>query len=257
MAGLLQAKGDDAQLCRFFRTIEEEPRDLLGPTHQRLVMHCLSEVEPPKEGSTFVPLRTALEDQLSQWLLFECRFTRSSRLACEMECPQQVLYKALQQAPEDARPIILGSLNRRPAVSSAIMEQATSWLEDGISGRLSLAILRMLGHQHEALSDRTLQAIAARLEDEDWHVRRAAVEALCGRSELPVDVLTQYIRPFYRNLLEKGFEEHLGWYIVGGTHHLAVGLREVPLKGRQDGLKDVIWEVQRDLGIPLPNDLGI
>ncbi len=29
----------------FFEAIEQERRDLLGPTHQRLVMHCLGEIE--------------------------------------------------------------------------------------------------------------------------------------------------------------------------------------------------------------------
>ncbi|KAI9896033.1 hypothetical protein N3K66_009102 [Trichothecium roseum] len=41
-AGLLDAEGE-GKSARFFEEIEEEPVDLLGPTHQRLVMHCLSE----------------------------------------------------------------------------------------------------------------------------------------------------------------------------------------------------------------------
>ncbi|KAJ8110970.1 hypothetical protein ONZ43_g5735 [Nemania bipapillata] len=40
VAGLLNEGGT----MRFFQTIDEEPRDILGPAHQRLVMHCLSEV---------------------------------------------------------------------------------------------------------------------------------------------------------------------------------------------------------------------
>ena len=46
----------------------------LGPTNQRLVMHCLSEV-------TELPIRSNLEARLSQWLLFECDLTESSLLA--------------------------------------------------------------------------------------------------------------------------------------------------------------------------------
>ncbi|KAH8744508.1 hypothetical protein F5883DRAFT_22891 [Diaporthe sp. PMI_573] len=87
VAGLLGAEGEAET---FFRMIEE-PRDLLGPTHQRLVMHCLSEV------STEMLCRKSLEDTLSQWLLFECIFTNDSHLAREMEFPERALHPALQR----------------------------------------------------------------------------------------------------------------------------------------------------------------
>jgi hypothetical protein len=61
VAGLLDADGG---ALSFFRAIEEGPYDLLGPTHQRLVMHCLSEVERKK--TTFTELRTKLEKQLER-----------------------------------------------------------------------------------------------------------------------------------------------------------------------------------------------
>ncbi|KAK4107003.1 hypothetical protein N656DRAFT_849775 [Canariomyces notabilis] len=92
VAGLLDA---DGKALGIFQTIEEEPRDLLGPTHQRLVMHCLSEVEQKKK-STFTELRAKLEQQLEEWLLFECDFTKSSGLAQEMECPEQTSSSAIQ-----------------------------------------------------------------------------------------------------------------------------------------------------------------
>lgn len=44
VAGLLDGSG---QAADFINTIEEEPLDLLGPTHQRLVMHCLSDISSP------------------------------------------------------------------------------------------------------------------------------------------------------------------------------------------------------------------
>ncbi|RYP46465.1 hypothetical protein DL768_007335 [Monosporascus sp. mg162] len=64
VAGLLDTEGDK-ETVRFFETIEDEPRDLLGPTHQRLVMHCLCEV------STDMRLRKKLEQILTHWLFFE------------------------------------------------------------------------------------------------------------------------------------------------------------------------------------------
>jgi hypothetical protein len=74
VTGLLQAKGGDTQLCPFFRMIEEKRRDLLGPVHQRLVMHCLSEVAPLQETLEFKQLREDREHRLKEWLLFECNF---------------------------------------------------------------------------------------------------------------------------------------------------------------------------------------
>ncbi|RYP25792.1 hypothetical protein DL768_011824 [Monosporascus sp. mg162] len=184
VAGLLDA---DREALSFFQTIEKEPRDLLGPTHQRLVMHCLSEVE--RKESTFTKLRVKLENQLEQWLLFECDFTESSSLAREMECPEQVLANALKQAPEDARPILLESLSIRTAVPSSVINVASPWLSECASKRLCIAILRILRHQHKGLPDTILQGIAARLEDENGNVRQAAIAALQGRADLTEKML--------------------------------------------------------------------
>jgi hypothetical protein len=52
IAGLFDVQGGEYTF-RFFQTIEEEPRDILGPTHQRLVMHYLSEMVQLKEGLAF------------------------------------------------------------------------------------------------------------------------------------------------------------------------------------------------------------
>ena len=184
VAGLL---GADREALGFFQAIEKEPRDLLGPTHQRLVMHCLSEVE--QKETTFTELRTKLEKQLEQWLLFECDLTKSCQLACEMECPEQVLVDALKQASKDARRILLACLNRRAAVPSSVIDFVIPWLEDGSSESLWIAVLRILRHQHKALRDTILQSIAAKLEHEDRYVRIAAIEALQGRANLTEEIL--------------------------------------------------------------------
>ncbi|KAK4096674.1 hypothetical protein N658DRAFT_335672 [Parathielavia hyrcaniae] len=176
VTGLLD---DDGEALGFFQAVEAEPRDLLGPTHQRLVMHCLSEVQ--RKESTFKDLRTKLEKQLEQWLLFECGFTQNSRLTRETECPEQVLTSVLKRASEDARPTLLGSLSTRTTVPSSVIDVTSLWLNDCASSHLCSSILRILRHQHKGLPDTILEGIAARLEDDDWFVRQAAVEALQGR----------------------------------------------------------------------------
>jgi hypothetical protein len=184
VAGLLDA---DEEARGFFEAIEKEPRDLLGPTHQRLVMHCLSEVE--RKETPFTELRTKLEKQLEQWLLFECDFTQDCQLANEIECPEQVLINAVKQASQDARLILLRCLDRRATVPSSVVDVATSWLEEYASKSSCISIFNILRYQHNALPDQTLQVIAARLEDEDWNVRQAAIEALRGQANLTEGIL--------------------------------------------------------------------
>jgi hypothetical protein len=78
----------------------EEPRNLLGPTHQRLVMHCLSEVE--RKGPPFTELRSNLENQLKQWLLFECDFTKEFRsvpLAMQRSCTTRYMFSQQSASP--------------------------------------------------------------------------------------------------------------------------------------------------------------
>ncbi|KAF1365074.1 hypothetical protein EJ07DRAFT_97345 [Lizonia empirigonia] len=185
VAGLLDA---DCNALSFFQAIEEEPRDLLGPTHQRLIMHCLSETE--QKDATFTELRLQLEKQLEQWMLFECNYTQDCRLAGEMECPEQVLVNVLTKGSEDARLDILNVLKRRASVPSSVIAVAVSGLKDCISNKLYITSLDILRHHHNALPpDMTLQAIAARLEDEDSDVRRAAIKALQGWTNLTEEML--------------------------------------------------------------------
>jgi hypothetical protein len=50
VAGLMQIEDNDCHVQRFFDVLEGEPRDLLGPAQQRLIIHCLSEIDQANEG---------------------------------------------------------------------------------------------------------------------------------------------------------------------------------------------------------------
>ncbi|CVL07302.1 uncharacterized protein FMAN_15381 [Fusarium mangiferae] len=67
VAGLLHEQGQGFELLE---EIEKKPLDLLGPSHQRLIMHCLSEI--PRSETEPPSYRARLEKTLSDWLLFEC-----------------------------------------------------------------------------------------------------------------------------------------------------------------------------------------
>ncbi|KAK3345108.1 nacht nucleoside triphosphatase [Neurospora tetraspora] len=183
VAGLLDAEG---KAEGFFHAIEDEPHDLLGPTHQRLVMHCLSEV------STEMSLRKRLEVKLKEWLLFEYKFTGKTRLASEAEFPESALLDTMQEVGIDEKIRILKSVAIRPTIPPSIVILVTSWLEDGefITGKKD--VLLALQAQ-SSLSNELLAAVVARLEDDDWSVRPAALGVLQAQSSLSNELLTAVI----------------------------------------------------------------
>ncbi|KAK5631514.1 hypothetical protein RRF57_007228 [Xylaria bambusicola] len=152
--GLLESK----ELSDFFEAIEQDPLDLLGPTHQRLIMHCLSEVG----SSTELPIRSRLEAKLSQWLLFECDLTGFSSLARESECPDQALRAAMKHASSPMKMIILNELYS--------------------PGR--------------HLSEAAAMDLVALLKDEDSDVREAAADALGSQSTLLEAAVTDLVALF-------------------------------------------------------------
>ncbi|KAM3563321.1 hypothetical protein ARSEF4850_002388 [Beauveria asiatica] len=178
VAGLLD---DDGLAPDFINTIEEEPLDLLGPTHQRLVMHCLSEI------STDLPMREALEQRLARWLLFECTIKRSASLASEVEFPEAALRTALLNEPGNVRKQILSSLASRATIPPSIVEAVAAQLKDEDSDVRSAAVNAL--SERSALPDEVLMAVAARLDDEDPTVRGVTVQILSERSTLPDAVL--------------------------------------------------------------------
>ncbi|KAH7215368.1 armadillo-type protein [Fusarium oxysporum] len=186
VAGLLDADNLDADnhALTFFEMIEKEPLDLLGPTHQRLVMHCLSEVDT----STNLPIRSNLEAKLSQWLLFECDLTGSSLLARESECPDQALSTALETDSRRGRVGILEALQQpgrhfQSTLSEATIAALTALLKDGDNDVRSAAAEALWRQSN--LSEATVAALTALLKDGHRRVRSAAAQALGSQSNLP------------------------------------------------------------------------
>jgi GTPase SAR1 family protein/RNA-binding protein YhbY len=184
VAGLLSVNRD---ALKFFKAVEEKPRDLLGPMHQYLVMHCLSEVE--RKDTAFAELRTELEKTLKEWLLVECRLNRRCYLAIEMECPEQVLASALTEASEEEKEILLVGLYRRALIPSSILNLVVSWLENDISTMLKLSIFKSVLSRYNDLPGKMLQSIEPQLDDADQNVQWAAVRALQGQANLTDNML--------------------------------------------------------------------
>ncbi|PMB65569.1 NACHT, LRR and PYD domains-containing protein 3 [Beauveria bassiana] len=178
VAGLLDRNGQATDLVD---AIEQEPLDLLGPIHQRLVMHCLSEI------LSKLPTRGALEQRLAQWLLFECQLNNSAKLASEIEFPNLALKTVLLHESTDFRKTILQSLASRASIPQDVAEMVAGRLDDKDWG-VRRAAVEVLGAR-SALPDGVLMALAARLEDEEWRVRTATIRALGARAALPNIVL--------------------------------------------------------------------
>ncbi|PNP52850.1 hypothetical protein THARTR1_06691 [Trichoderma harzianum] len=189
VAGLLDSGKKELLFCPqkiedFFQIIEEEPLDFLGPAHQRLVMHCLSEV------SSDLPIRDGLEQRLSKWLLFECEFSRNSLsyLAREVEFPEKVLDIGFRETSDCGKGKIIRSLSTRAVIPASIVKQVASWLEH--NEFVPHAVIRELAEW--SLPDDILNSVAARLRYKDRSVREAAVSALSWRA-LPDKILKDLI----------------------------------------------------------------
>jgi len=105
VAGLLDG-GTGDEIVGFFKKIKSDPIDLLGPSHQRLIMHCLGEAVGLPSGR----FRADMEHQLSQWLLFECLFKGSASLASESEFPDNALHSTLEGCTQNDKVTILRAL---------------------------------------------------------------------------------------------------------------------------------------------------
>ncbi|TRX90306.1 hypothetical protein FHL15_008851 [Xylaria flabelliformis] len=166
----LEDEREDKEIGRFFDLIGDQPLDLIGSVHQRLIMHCLSEVPPEKKG--FSTIRKNLEDQLGRWLVLECDFMEQSRFAREVEIPAASLSRVLETASVGAetKSLLFRSLQSHPAIPPQVIHLACSLLQENVNMNLKDAILDMLISQQGALDDEVLRAIVTCLEDEDESV---------------------------------------------------------------------------------------
>ncbi|EEA18489.1 conserved hypothetical protein [Talaromyces marneffei ATCC 18224] len=200
---------DKQQVCLFLEKIEEEPRDLLGPAHQRLLMHCFSEV-PQLEDSgpvqssndSLLDLREKMERGCIQWSHYEDLSLKEMHLCSEIEFPEHVLCKLLQesslQRESSCRKKILRALAYRWHMSFNLMDITTNFMGDSDSN-VRRAAVEALGTQ-SPWSPNILEAVIRRLEnDEDSGVRRAAIKALGTQSPWPPAILEAVIRQLENN----------------------------------------------------------
>lgn len=227
---MLDAEG----VHNFFNAIEEEPLDLLGPAHQRLVMCCLSEVPRDIE----LPRRKDLERGLSEWLLFEYELRGSVHLAWEMEFPEQALDAAFREGSDEMKKEVLKATPGRAAIPLNILEVGASWLGDKDLSFQEVAVKALCNQS--ALPDKILKAVAAH---EVWEVRRAAEATLRNQRDFYHNLLNgPHVISLYSILFRLNFQEQLAWYIEDGDScvNMPDDIRRISISDHDNYVKTII-----------------
>jgi GTPase SAR1 family protein len=187
VTGLLDGEIGD-EIVGFFKKIRSDPIDLLGPTHQRLIMHCLNEtVHLPSR-----PFRADMEDRLSQWLLFECSFRGSASLASESEFPDNALHNALQTCASKDRVTILQALQLRGRYLSQNTIVVLTTLLQNKKETVRSAAARAIGSQSN-LPESAIAALIALLQHKESYIRSVAAEAIGRQSNLSESAIAALI----------------------------------------------------------------
>jgi hypothetical protein len=153
-------EGPHRRLDVFFQTIEEEPLDLLGPTHHRLLMHCLSEV------SSEVSCRSRVEKKISQWLISETNLNGYPLSVREPECPCESIHEALESTSGKEREAFLHRLSFRETQFSEPTVSLITSLFNNDDDRVRFRAVQALVRQSK-LSEPALAAVMSRFRDHD------------------------------------------------------------------------------------------
>ncbi|KAK5263126.1 hypothetical protein LTR96_011449 [Exophiala xenobiotica] len=223
VVGLLGVERNKEHLRRFLNKLESEPTDLLGLAHQRLVVHCLSELSAG-DKDLGGHLRQ-LENRYLQWSTCETRLNRSWKgsygrfsstpLIEEAECSDYILRSLLDK--EETELEVLDALFRRSSVSRYLTDTVIQKLRENTSEdarRMSIMIIgRHCGQDQKeiilnlfhnrqyyritprqiidawrhvsGLLDPVIEALVQLLQDPDKNVRSWAADALGGQATLP------------------------------------------------------------------------
>ncbi|RDA93011.1 hypothetical protein CP533_0714 [Ophiocordyceps camponoti-saundersi (nom. inval.)] len=199
VSGLLAPDGDGRgrELLDFFNEVQQLPLDILGFTHQRLVMHCLSEVSAEKTiFRQHLENKLGLEKRLKQWHLFECVSGTQDGpfLSDEMEF-STVLRDFLRETSDyDAQVWSLRKLRKWPAVPRPVYEEILLWLGDGKSSESKCTALDVLEDFQEKLTEDIIEVVVRQLDDHDKRVQESALNLLEAQPSLTEGTLTSVRR---------------------------------------------------------------
>ncbi|KAJ5162325.1 hypothetical protein N7492_007717 [Penicillium capsulatum] len=128
VSGLLPAP----KLIDFLGVIESEPRDLLGPTHLRLQLHCFNEVPLSPGDPELRHLHSRLEELCGRLISDPqeyYRLTHRPSVAEEPEFPEHILEQSLNDQPGRCQRT-LAMVSRRPGLSSTMLQTVMNIVKD-------------------------------------------------------------------------------------------------------------------------------
>ncbi|KAL4749549.1 hypothetical protein BDW72DRAFT_204630 [Aspergillus terricola var. indicus] len=189
---------NEEQVCSFLDKIEREPRDLIGPAHQRLLMHCFSEIPQPEHSELtensngyLRHLRERMERGCKQWSAYEDKWLPEMRLCSETEFPDHVLCELLEknflQRRSSHRKKILEALAYRWHMSPKLMAITADFMDDS-NKEVRRAAVEALGSQ-SPWPPEIFSAVMCRDSDVRW----AAVEAVGRQSPWPPEIFSAVI----------------------------------------------------------------
>lgn len=183
VAGLLLDR-DEEQLRRFFQIMEDKPRDFLGPVHQRIILHCFSEVP----ASHLEDLRKKVEEQAKNWALLEYKIHGRLKQCREMEFPEGLLHSLIKEESKGVKIAALEALCHRSQLSSRLLNQLAAFIHRDVSTDLRRSAIESLWKRKD-LPENILQDIASQLNDADSGMRIHAVAFLENYTTLSADIL--------------------------------------------------------------------
>ncbi|KAI0097461.1 armadillo-type protein [Nemania sp. FL0031] len=186
--GVQDGEERDNGVRNFLETIEREPIDLIGPTHQRLIVYCLSEANTWKSK-----LRSDLESRLSQWLLWECDLHIEHLILGEPEFPDAVLLSALKNSTKLQEFIIMNYFSWKDiSFSELVVAALIAGIEEENYVGLPVAfLLARSSNLSEATNDRLVRLIVNEQTEED--VRSAAFGCLAAQSKYSEAAITALV----------------------------------------------------------------
>ncbi|RAK96385.1 NACHT domain-containing protein [Aspergillus ibericus CBS 121593] len=128
-AGLLYNLREERRLLQFFEALESKPRDMLGPAHLRLLMHCLHEVPTQRVHPDLMLIKSKTETELSRLISYPAFIRYDSRellLVTDLEIPEYILGKLLGSCSDKTRLYLLRALRKRTRVSRDLLRSIAS-----------------------------------------------------------------------------------------------------------------------------------
>ncbi|PYI04439.1 ARM repeat-containing protein [Aspergillus sclerotiicarbonarius CBS 121057] len=132
VAGLLCEQGENEKLAEFMQVLDDEPRDLLGPTHLRILMHCFSEISDPAKNCDLKRIEESMEKGLSGLLRISRgvkNYPKSIALSHEMEFPSHLFGSILDGGTQMQQITALRALEQRTQLSSDLVPRLKGFVD--------------------------------------------------------------------------------------------------------------------------------